>query len=210
MAVGMDATQLAIVIVVALANLAIAAAVYLRNKRSASNRAFAALVLAMVMWLAAAYLSDQPPLAEHAVLLNRLTLVCAIWMGSFIIRFSIIFPSHEARLPMHWRAFMWSAAGLGTITLTTSLVVADVRFRPGGTDIIGGPAMPVLVAWTCLGTVLGLIPLVRKYRSADGRQRTQLKFMLFAFAAFVFTSLLLGMVLPVVTGSYELAKLNNL
>ncbi len=72
------------------------------------------------------------------MLLNRLTLASAMWMGAFLLRFAIIFPSREARLPVPWRVYMWFGLFLGAATLTTPLVVADIRFRPGGTDIIAG------------------------------------------------------------------------
>ena len=209
MAVGMDVTRLAIIIVVALANLGLALAVFLRNKRSGSNRAFAAAVVAIVCWLAFAYLSDLPQLADYALLLNRLTLASAMWMGAFLLRFAIIFPSRDARLPLPWKVYMWFGLFLGVATLATPLVVAEIRFRPGGTDIVAGVGFWLLVAWAITGVIGCVVALARKYRRAEGRERTQLKFMLLGFAGFALSSVVFGLILPSVTGNYRLAELNT-
>ena len=98
MAVCMDVSQLVIISVVALVNLGLALAVYIRNSRSASNRAFATAVVAIDVWLAVAFLSDQPFARSQALLLNRLTLALAMVMGMLLLRFTLVFPGKEGRL----------------------------------------------------------------------------------------------------------------
>ena len=205
----MDMTQLAIIIVVAMVNLGLAVAVYLRNKRSASNQAFAAAVVAIVCWLSLAYLSDQVLLSEHALLLNRLTLGSAMIMGALLLRFALIFPARETRLRGRWQAYMAVGGLLATATVATPLVVAEVRFRPGGTDVLPGGGFGLLVAWVCVGVAGCVFALIRKYRGAQGRERAQLKYLVLGMAAFAASSVLLGLILPSATGTYELARLNN-
>ncbi len=206
----MDMLQLAIIVVVAMVNLGLAVAVYLRNKRSASNRAFAAAVSPSCVGWASRTSPTRYSSADYALLLNRLTIASAMVMGAFLLRFALIFPARDIHLPRPWMAYMWAGVLLSTATLTTPLVVAEVRFRTGGTDVLPGPGFGLLIAWACVGAVGCVFALAKKYRTAQGHERTQLKFMVLSIAAFAVSSVLLGLILPSVTGSYSLARLNNL
>lgn len=206
----MDVSQLAIVAAVAVVNLGLALAVFLRNRKSTSHRAFAAAVGLIVAWLVVAYLSDQPMFASSALLLNRLTLAVAMLMGALLLRFALVFPAKKASLPSVWVSYLWVGALLAVITVLTPLVVADVYFRPSGTDVVSGVGFGSLIAWVCLGTAACVIALARKYRRAAGLERAQLKFMALGVAGFALFSVVFGLLLPAVTGSYALAHLNAL
>ena len=203
----MDVSQLAIIVVVALVNLGLALAVYLRNRRSASNRAFAAAVVAIVCWLAFAYLSDLPQLADYALLLNRLTFASAMWMGAFLLRFAIIFPSREARLPLPWRPLhvVRPVPGRGYPDHTARRGRRPAS-GPGAPTSSQASASALLVGWAVTGVIGCVVTLASKYRAAEGRERTQLKFMLLGFAGFALSSVLFGLILPSVTGNYETCR----
>lgn len=205
----MDLSRLVIIAVVAAVNLGLAFTVYLRNKRSASNRAFAAAVVLIVCWLSFAYLSDQTLLHNQALLLNQLTIAAAILMGAFLLRFALIFPSREGTLPLLWNVNLSIGVALAVVTLLTPAVVAGVRFRAGGTDVVAGPGLPVLLVWAIIGVISLVVSLAKKYRRAAGRERVQLRFMLLGVAAFAVASLTFGLILPTLTGSYEWADLNT-
>ena len=209
MAVNVDMSQLAIIVVVAMVNLGLATAVYLRNRRSASHRAFAAAVVAIVCWLGFAYLSDQVLLSQYALVLNRLTLGSAVIMGACLLRFALIFPAREARLRRSWRGYIVVGTVIAMATLFTPLVVAEVRFRPGGTDVLPGRGFGLLIAWVCIGVVGCMLALIRKYRDAQGRERAQLKFLALGMATFAVSTVLLGLILPAVTGTYEFARFST-
>jgi hypothetical protein len=205
MAARMDISQLAFLVIVATVNLGLAVAVYLRNKSSVSNRAFTAAVVAIVCWVSFAYLSDQTFFGAHALLLNRLTLASALLMGMLLLRFALVFPAREAKLPGLWVVYLWCGALLAAATLASPLVVAGTRVRAGGTDVVAGPGFAFFIAWACVGVVGCVFALVKKYRLSQGRQRDQLKFLALGMAGFVVSCMFFGLILPAVTGSYEVA-----
>ena len=141
----MDVTQFVLFVAVALVNLGLATAVSIRNSRSASNRAFAAVVVAIVGWLGAAFLWDQAFAKSQALFLNRLTLAMAMLMGMLLLRFALVFPSKTATLSRWWRSYFILGAALMAITLTTPAIVAGVGFRPDGTDVVAGPRFPAII-----------------------------------------------------------------
>lgn len=205
----MDLSRLFIVTIVCAANLVLALAVYVRNGKSRANRAFAAAVLVIVCWLILAFLSDQPLFRPQAVLLNRLTLAGGLLMGGLLLYFVLVFPQNGDRVPTGWRILLGVGLVLVGLTVFTDTIVADVKVRSWGTDVVQGPMLPYMALWAVFGVVGSVFVLTAKYRRAVARQRAQLKYMLLGVALFAITSVILGLVLPMVTGTYKLASLNT-
>jgi putative nucleotidyltransferase with HDIG domain len=204
----MDLWNLAIVASVSLADLGLGALVYLRNPRSASNRAFTAVMASISAWITAAYISDQAIFWHQALFLNRLTFAAALLMGVCLLRFVVTFPAKTEQLPLAWRAYIAGSAILGAVILLTPLVLSGVSRDPrAGTDPQAGPAFPLMIAWVVVGGALILYALAKKYRSAQGRAQAQLKFMLLGVAILACGSMLFGLIIPALSGSYALSEL---
>ena len=206
----MGTERLIILAVVVVADLALAVSVLLRNRRSAAHRAFGAVTLAIVGWLVLDYLCDQPALLPHALILNRLTVASGLVMGSLLLYFTLVFPQREHRVSLAWKGFLAFGAGLALLSVLTGAMVARVEAASWGTNLVSGPLLPLMAAWAAAGTAAAVWVLVRKYRGADVVQRAQLKYLVLGMSLFAVVSLMLGLVLPMVTGSYELARLNAL
>lgn len=205
----MDMTRLAATGFVGVINLGLALIVYLRNRRSLSHRTFAMAVTMIVVWLWLAAASDQPAFAGHALLLNRLTLAAALVMGACLVAFSVIFPEREAGLTKWWKAFLGIGVALAAVTAFTPLVVAGITFESWGTNIVSGPLMPLMVIWFAAGITSIAVVLTRKMRRVSGRNKAQLTYLLVGLTLFALTSVLLGLVLPLITGSWQLSVLNS-
>lgn len=205
----MDVLRLISVLAVGVVSVGLAMAVYLRNPKNKTNRAFAAAVVAIVLWLALAFLSDQDALHHLALPLNRLTFAASMAMGSLLLYFALQFPTAVERVRSGWHALFAATALMGTTTALTPLMVADVEHADYGTNVIPGPLFYLMAFWIVMGIACIVVVLARKYPKSEGRSKVQLKFMLLGLAAFTVTSVVLGLILPVLTGSYQLSTLNT-
>ena len=205
----MDLFRLIVVVVVGAANLGLALAVYLRNTRSPANRALAAAVMMIVCWLGLGFLSDQPAFSSLALPLNRADFAAGIAMGALLIYFVILFPKRTGPLAWHWKGLFASGIVMAALTVLTDLVVRDVDFQGSRTDIVAGPLFAALAVLLVMGVLLIVVTMAEKYRGATGRERAQLKYMLFGVALFVVVSVILGLIVPMLTGAYEFANLTS-
>ncbi|MDR3685545.1 MAG: GAF domain-containing protein [Coriobacteriia bacterium] len=196
-------------IIVGLVNVGLALAVYLRNRRSPANRAFALTVLASIAWLTLAFLSDLPQFSAVALTLNRLDLAMAIVMGGCLLYFTLVFPSSKRTPAWGWLAYMAVGGAIAIVTATTPLVVATVQSFSWGTSITPGLGMFVYSAWLIVGIGLLIAVLVRKTRQTQGREHAQLKYMMLGIGLFTVFSVVLGLVLPTFEGAWQLSILNT-
>ncbi|PKQ15010.1 MAG: hypothetical protein CVT67_11490 [Actinobacteria bacterium HGW-Actinobacteria-7] len=204
----MDLFRLAVTATVGAANIGIALAVYLRNRRHAANRAFAAAVSMIVVWLTLAFLSDQVMFRSQALFLNRLTLGTAVLMGVCVVYFATVFPRATGQLNLMYRIFLGFGVLIAAVTAFTPLVVTDVVPLDWGTDVVDGPLIWLMAAWLLVATAALGVGLVTKYRRAEDREKAQLKYLFVGLALFAGVSLAFGLVLPLITGSWEFSTLN--
>lgn len=206
----MDIFQLAVVTTVSIVDIALGLVVLLRNTRSPTHRLFASAAFAMVAWLVINFMCDQPAFFAHALLLNRLAISTGVLMGIPLIAFGALYAADRSRLFAEWIVFLVPMGVVAILSATTDLVVVDIQIRDWGTNVVQGPVFTFLVWWGLLALASLAISLVRKYRAADGRRKTQYGYLFLGLAFFFTVSMLFGAVLPAVTGANQLAKLNPL
>jgi putative nucleotidyltransferase with HDIG domain len=187
----------------------LALAVYVRDRRNPANRTFAALVLTSVLWLLLAFLSDQPQFEAQALLLNRLTLCASMLMGVLLVWFALVFPSGRKRIGRWWSAFLLSGVVIAVATAITPLVVGSVTVQTYGTAIQPGTGFAVYAGWVLGGMIALIVMLGGKYRLARGREHAQLKYLFLGIGLFTVFSVLFGLLLPTLTGTYAWAALNT-
>lgn len=189
--------------------MSLAVAVYVRNRKSPAHRAFVAAIIFIVAWLTCAFISDQPAFAAASLLFNRLTLGLAIAMGASLINFAVLFPVETSSRSRGWRVFLTLSAAIAVMTMFTPLVAESVEHSRYSTDVVPGPLFTLWAAWTVLGVLLLVAILARKYNMLGGREKAQLKYLFLGFGMFTVTALILGLIIPLVTGSYRLSELNT-
>lgn len=204
-----DLFRLVVLAVICALNSGLALAVLIRKPKDPSHRTFSLAVLLVVGWLVLAFLSDQPALESLALPLNRLTLAAGILMGAAVLHFVLIFPKPWPKARRVWHAYVGLGIGLAAVTAGSSLVVAGVGFREGGTDILAGPLFPFVPVWFGAGFVPMVSIVIAKYRGSDERERTQLRYVLLGLLAFALVALVQGLVIPMFTGTYQTSELNT-
>lgn len=205
----MDSSRLFILLVIGAINLGLALVVFVRRPRERTNQAFAAAVLLIVLWLWAAFLSDQPSFWVSALFLNRLTLSLAIAMSVAIFHFVAVFPRPHARFVPARRTLLSVGGIAAVVTLLTSWTVSAVKVHPVGTDVVPGPLFWPLVAWFCIGLVMMALLVSDKMRHASEREKAQLKYVLVGYFLFSAVALLQGLLIPLFTGTYATSTLNT-
>ena len=203
----MDPVQLAIVLVVSALDVALGVAVLQRNSRSKTHRLFAAAAFAMVGWTLANFLCDQPSFFAHAVLLNRLTIALGLLMVAPLFAFAVCYPKKRVALSWSWRFILLPVPILVLLGATTPALVKDVQLESWGTNIVQGPLFPVAVAWGALACAALAITLLHRFRHASAHEKSQYIYLYVGLGLFIAFSMLIGAVLPMLTGSNALAKL---
>jgi HD-GYP domain-containing protein (c-di-GMP phosphodiesterase class II) len=203
----MELFRLTILGTVAVANIGLALVVFLRNRKSAANRAFAAAVFAILCWLILDFMGSAPAFASSALLLNRVIPAVGMLMGSLLLYFSLAFPHRSGPLPAAWRAFFALGGVLMATTVLSDLVVAKVSLTPTGTVIGFGPLFPLFASWALVGVLAMVVVFYRKYRRAEARLKTQIRYMLLGAALFATSSLAFGLLIPMLTGWYWFSQL---
>jgi putative nucleotidyltransferase with HDIG domain len=66
-----------------------------------------------------------------------------------------------------------------------------------------------MVAWVAVGMAGVVYVLITKLRKAKGRERAQVKYILLGLTLFAVVSVLLGLIVPMLTGSYEYSYINT-
>ncbi|RJQ50896.1 MAG: GAF domain-containing protein [Actinobacteria bacterium] len=204
----LDVFRLAVLVAVASANIGLALVVYLRNSRNLTNRVFSAAAFVIACWLALDFLADQHAFSSNALLLRRANMGSSLTMGALLLYFALNFPQREERLSAAWHTYFAAGGTLVAITVLTDLVVSKVRVMAGSTNVVAGPLLPIYAIWALVGVASVVFILSKKYRRATYRTKAQLKFMLLGVALFALSSVLFGLLLPVLTGSYETGRLN--
>jgi len=187
--------------VVGAASIVLALSVYLRNRKSAAHRAFAAAVFSVVLWLMLSFAADQPVFAMVALSLSRLALATAIAASGFLLYFALNFPVSEGRLRRGWRVFLSTYVFFAFATAFTPYIIEGVVLGDAGTTVIPGQLYTLVAAWVVAGVAMPLAVLMLKLRNSHGRARAQLMYVLLGVSLFSVVSLITTAVVPLVTGS---------
>jgi putative nucleotidyltransferase with HDIG domain len=205
-----DVLKLFIIIAVSGLTLGLGAAVYLRNRLGAANRAFFVVALSISAWMTVAFLAEQPMSQPTSLFLNRLVLVVAPFMGMTLVHFVRVFPREDALSRVVSRGLYVITGAFMAVTLLTDTVVRSVEVSKPTVDIIAGPLLPYTAAWMVFGVAAMVFLMVMKHRAATGRERAQIALVGIGTGLFALAGVLLGLILPMLLGSYAIASLNYL
>ena len=203
----MKPLELILLIIVVFVDVGLALTVLLRNPRSRANRLLSATALAMVVWLVANFMCDQPAFYAHALLLNRLAFAAGLVVGIPLIGFAVRFPNSSARFTFEWWGLFFALGALAVMTLFTDSVVESVQIRSWGTNVVQGWVFPYVTMFG-LCVLAGLVlTLFLKYRGAEPHLRAQFGYLFMGLGLFAFGAMLLGALLPALSGANQLAQL---
>lgn len=178
-------------IVSAFANLLVACYVLYRSPRSRVHQTFFLFVLGTVLWAG----GIGAMFASGNFVFDKLIFVGAIVMMVGVVLFTRVFPRNDSIPGWYRYAFIPWLVVLCTLPFNL-LVSRIVVHTDGAIEPINGPMMPVFVAAALAYCVLAVTNLLRNYREARGRERTQLMYLFVGSFAVLFSAAFFSTLLP--------------
>jgi len=167
-----------LLIIATLISLFLAAAVYIGNPKSATNRIFSVLTLSTTCWLILTYISRSPNLFYDSLTLHRLGIFFAAPMSASFFLLAHTMPSESIQL----KKITFRLTILGTL-LMMLLNISPYAF----VDVvsIGGISQPQpgfgLIPFTVLSTIFSVLAvywLLRRFLSSTEAEKSQRKIVL--------------------------------
>lgn len=148
--------------------------IYLNNRASITNRTFAALSAAAMVWAVVNYVSYQTN--EHVLLtlwLLRLVLFCAVWFAYSLFKLTVVFPENEYFFSKHYKYYLVPlTVATSLFTLTPFVFPRIAHVTDAGsvskTQVLPGIALfGAVVLFLVLGSFYNLIKKTRCAKKED-------------------------------------------
>ncbi|MBI2042537.1 MAG: hypothetical protein HYT21_02225 [Candidatus Nealsonbacteria bacterium] len=168
-----------------IASLALAFLVYTRNKNNLSNRVFSVACITILLWAAANYFSSHPVLLDDLIWI-RLVLFFAVFMQFMFFLFVYLFPKNVF-LAAKWKLLILTLFAGSTMAATLSpFIYTKLEIKNGVIVPLPGILMPLFAFSIFLFLGLAVYYIIKKYRSAQGDEKMQWRFILSGFSIMFF------------------------
>ena len=192
-----------------LANAAIAAFVYSRNRNNAVNYTFAALTLAIASWIMVNFMADNSS-GQAALIWTKLTFVTTAIFAWLLLVFVLIFPEREKKPSLAADLLLAAPALVVCLLMSTDLIVKGVSLQPWGVDVIFGP-WDLVFAVYFLGYIAAAVGLlVRKTRKARGATRQQMFYVLLGLSLGIGLATTTNLIIPLAFNLFYPSKFGHL
>lgn len=180
--------------------------VLLRNWKNQIHQYFAVYGFSLVLWSISNFLADNIKNYAGALFWTKTTFITPAILVWGFLGFTVIFPISLVRFSVTKQILLILPAVIISILSISNLIVKDVILKDFGVEVVFGDLGLVYTAYLIL-YVLGAVGLLvwKSYKSR-GLARVQLQFVLFGFLLFASLALLTNLVLPQLTGSFEITK----
>lgn len=199
--------HLALLILIGVLSVVLGLLVYFKDRKKSPNKVFVFLVFSIVVWIITNYLCDSPSGTHYALFWNKAAVSAGILIGLSLFYFSLFFPRKFTKISFSWSyLFLFTSVVFIILTLFTNLIVKDIEFLKWGTNIIQGPAFLLFVIWASILVITPVVILILQYRDSQGIKKTQMKYVFWGLFLYLFFGFTMGVVLPAITGTNELAR----
>jgi signal transduction histidine kinase len=198
--------DLAILLIVNIANFLLGVGVLLRNSRMLINRVFAFLSFSIVFWATMNYIADHSS-AVLTPLFTRVTLLGGVLIVLSVITLSRVFPDGRVLRKTWYNTIQpWLGFVVGVLTLTPLVVETAV---PGevGAQLTDGPLYIIYVIYILQGLVLLIVNLlVQAKRAKVSYQKNQVAIVLSGILLYAFFAILSNVILPLFMNNWSSSR----
>ncbi|MCX7997241.1 MAG: ATP-binding protein [Patescibacteria group bacterium] len=177
--------------------------IFLRNRRSWTNRLFLLLALLINTYIIVNYISLNPPggTLEEQLAWTRLVMFVTSFIGPTVFLLVDTFPREKIPTRSVILASVMSMGLISAALSMTDMIFSGIELRNGSVVPVPGPAILVfLVAFVGLFLV-SFLALILKYRRSEGVEKAQLFYFLIGVIG-TFSAMALTTVIPTVVFGY--------
>lgn len=179
--------------------------VFVRNVRSKVNILFLSMVVNICLWSTSSFLTDNANGETLRLFFGKGAFVFPVLFTGCLVIFSLLFPVDQ-KFKRRQIIAPFILTMIGVVFSVSNFVVAGVKIRPDGTDILPGPMYNVYTL-----VVVGLFAMatrnyIRGIRQANAIQKMQAKFFGVGLTISFMWALLFNVLLPIVITSFVTAK----
>jgi MFS family permease len=179
--------------------------VFARNKKSITHKAFLFFSFSLALWNITTYFCDYAP-AYQALGWNKIAMGNGILLGGLLLLLSLVFPAEKKVIFLPWKILFFFNIIIIFLSLFTDLIIKGVEFYAWGTNAIGGKLYFLTIFWAIFCIVSSLYLWVSKLKKSKGLERTQMWFLGLGIISFSLSGVLINVLLPSITGSYQYSK----
>jgi len=182
--------------------------VYFADKKNPANRTFAFFASTVALWVLFDFSLYQSALADYQTLLNRLNIANIILLIFTLAYFVSVFPKEIFIIPRAIKYVVVTIVSASVlVTIFTNKVIDYAFMENYGSNFKEGPLfVPIVAIFGSILAVFSIIMLVVKYRKFSGREKEQIKFVLYGITAFLILNVIFNLLIPMMTNSFEFAR----
>ena len=185
--------QFLLLILVAVVNISLAVFVLVHDYRSWVNRTFFIFVSVLSFWTVCVAILLQ----QKTLLWSDLVLLFGPLLGvSSFLLFSKHYPNQTEIDKKSLLYFLLIPLSLFIVLTPFRPFVSGIIVKGDQIEPVIGPLYPVLMIWSVLGALFGIIILFRKFRKSHGSAKIQLRYLFFGFFTFLLLVSITSVILP--------------
>ena len=198
---GFNQLELIFVVAINVLCVVLALAIYFSNKKSLANLYFSVLALLIILWIDSGFLATLA--GNYALILTKINV--GVIPLCFIVAFFFInyFVGKKPSNSIISFAVVCSGLIFTFLTISTSLIVKDIRPLKWGVDMVAGGYAPFYYAWVGLMIVPIFYFLLQKYESYDVENKTKVIYFIIGFVIFTVFNLVFNVIFPVIRGTSD-------
>ncbi len=177
----------------------------LKNPKSDTNRLFFLFSIINAFYLVINYQINLQTTDEGALFWVRLVMTIALFIVLLFYLLTLTFPGQKLE---YKRWIVWVPIILTLLIVPLSLLdYIWLSVKAFGLGAVPGPALPIFVLYCLIFLGSGFISLIKKLRKAVGKEKAQLKFLLFGSVIMFVSILTTNLFFVIIFNNYSLIDL---
>lgn len=189
---------------VAVLNVLLGIVVFLRNKRSLTNRTFAGLTFCLAIWSITIALSWLPDIVGNIDFWSNSTFIGPSFLIAFLVYFVLIFKKIKVQISKFLSVIIF---GMPTILLLLAVTKNINKKTINPWTIERGFGIYIFEAFFIFGLVFSLYKLITNYRQSNGVLKLQIKYILFGILFAAISGIIFNLVLPLAANNARLTQI---
>lgn len=197
----MEYLKIGIILTAVTANFSLGLLVLNKNSKNIVNLTLVGFAWTFAIWSLSLFFYDYPIIFSSLFWIKITYVVVILGIIGFLYYFGYIFPDGKKPPMVGQVIFFIFALLLVSSLFFTNQFVQDVVEVNNGKQTLLGQIYPLFIIFDSIFGFWGLGMLIKKYLSARGTIRGQLKYIFLGLTLFVITVLVLDAIIPLMTGN---------